>query len=387
VKAAALKSNMGVFAHAHAAGEDWRQALVACGDALVLQKAKGALGLIYVTEAWGSHLSDMATTLQNRLGVNHWAGCAGFGIFAAGTEYQRAPAMSVLVAPFSEDQVCVLDTMLDETAAFNQATTPWCRLNAPVLGILHADSRNAQVENIVRTLMADDVGGGFVVGGLTATAQSPAQLADTATTGGVSGVMLASSVPVAATLSQGCTPIGTMHRVTSGRRGVIHELDGRNALEVLKGDVGELLSRDLQRLGGYIHAALPVSGSDMRDYTVRNLIGIDPKAGSLAVGADVNAGDALMFVRRDPASAQKDFIRALDDLKRRVGARQILGGHYVSCVARGPQMFGAVGGEARMIHDTLGDFPLTGFFANGEICGSRLYGYTGVLTVFLDQPL
>lgn len=50
-------------------------------------------------------------------------------------------------------------------------------------------------------------------------------------------------------------------------------------------------------------------------------------------------------------------------------------------------MFGAVGGEARMIHDTLGDFPLTGFFANDEICGSRLYGYTGVLNVFLDQPL
>lgn len=59
----------------------------------------------------------------------------------------------------------------------------------------------------------------------------------------------------------------------------------------------------------------------------------------------------------------------------------------MSCVARTPQMFGAVGGEARMIHDTLGDFPLTGFFANDEICGSRLYGYTGVLNVFLDQPL
>ena len=33
--------------------------------------------------------------------------------------------------------------------------------------------------------------------------------------------------------------------------------------------------------------------------------------------------------------------------------------------------------------DELGDFPLVGFFANGEISNNRLYGYTGVLTLFL----
>jgi small ligand-binding sensory domain FIST len=35
-----------------------------------------------------------------------------------------------------------------------------------------------------------------------------------------------------------------------------------------------------------------------------------------------------------------------------------------------------------MIHEALGDFPLTGFFANGEIHHDTLYGYTGVLTLF-----
>ena len=34
------------------------------------------------------------------------------------------------------------------------------------------------------------------------------------------------------------------------------------------------------------------------------------------------------------------------------------------------------------IKDALGDVPLAGFFANGEICNNRLYGYTGVLTLF-----
>jgi small ligand-binding sensory domain FIST len=36
-----------------------------------------------------------------------------------------------------------------------------------------------------------------------------------------------------------------------------------------------------------------------------------------------------------------------------------------------------------MVRDALGDFPLAGFFANGEICNERLYGYTGVLALFL----
>ena len=31
----------------------------------------------------------------------------------------------------------------------------------------------------------------------------------------------------------------------------------------------------------------------------------------------------------------------------------------------------------------LGDIPIAGFFGNGEIAHHRLYGYTGVLTVFL----
>ena len=36
-----------------------------------------------------------------------------------------------------------------------------------------------------------------------------------------------------------------------------------------------------------------------------------------------------------------------------------------------------------MIEQTLGDFPLVGLFANGEISNDRLYGYTGVLTLVL----
>jgi small ligand-binding sensory domain FIST len=45
-------------------------------------------------------------------------------------------------------------------------------------------------------------------------------------------------------------------------------------------------------------------------------------------------------------------------------------------------MFGVQNREMELIRDALGDFPLVGFFANGEISHNRLYGYTGVLTLF-----
>ena len=38
--------------------------------------------------------------------------------------------------------------------------------------------------------------------------------------------------------------------------------------------------------------------------------------------------------------------------------------------------------ELQIVRRALGDVPLVGFFAGGEIARSHLYGYTGVLTVF-----
>ena len=53
-----------------------------------------------------------------------------------------------------------------------------------------------------------------------------------------------------------------------------------------------------------------------------------------------------------------------------------------SCIARGMALFGDTGVETGLIRETLGEFPLIGFFANGEISRDRLYGHTGVLTLF-----
>lgn len=63
-------------------------------------------------------------------------------------------------------------------------------------------------------------------------------------------------------------------------------------------------------------------------------------------------------------------------------ARRIAGAVYVSCSGRGGLHFGAPSAELQIVRRALGDVPLVGFFAGGEIAHQQLYGYTGVLTVF-----
>ena len=45
-------------------------------------------------------------------------------------------------------------------------------------------------------------------------------------------------------------------------------------------------------------------------------------------------------------------------------------------------VFGGASAELQIVRHALGDVPLTGFFAGGEIARHHVYGYTGVLTVF-----
>jgi len=63
-------------------------------------------------------------------------------------------------------------------------------------------------------------------------------------------------------------------------------------------------------------------------------------------------------------------------------ARRMAGAIYVSCAGRGGPHFGSPSAELNIVRRALGDVPLVGFFAGGEIAHQDLYGYTGVLTVF-----
>jgi small ligand-binding sensory domain FIST len=228
--------------------------------------------------------------------------------------------------------------------------------------------------------------GAYLVGGLVSHRCPSPLLAmtageDTGGSEGIAGLMLAPGIAVATGLTQGCVPVGPVHRVDEARDNVVMVVDGRPALAVFCEDIGPELTADLRRVGGLIFAGLPVAGSDTGDYLVRNLLAIDAGRGWLVLGAEVAAGDSILFCRRDPESARRDMNRMVLQLAGRLSGPP-KAGVYVSCVARGAALFGDPGVETGLIRETLGEFPLIGFFANGEISRDRLYGHTGVLTLF-----
>jgi small ligand-binding sensory domain FIST len=368
------------FAAAHARGANWASVAKSCADQLGELPPGANLGFIYVSDALATSFGSLLTFLRERTRIADWVGSVGLGVCAAGTEYFDEPAVSVLVAALPPDSFRLFTPDTASAAALAAGPDPWFARVRPMLGIVHGDPRDPAATAAVADLARE--ASLFLVGGLGAARETPVQVAGRIVEGGLSGVLLAPDIPVITGLTQGCSPIGPVHRVTEASENVLMALDDRSALDVFKEDIGELLSRDLRRVAGLIFAGFPVTGSDTGDYLVRNLVAIDVEQQWLAAAHPVAPGDRVLFCRRDPASAAADLARMLADLKRRANAIP-RAGLYFSCVARGPNLFGPDSRELAMIRDTLGDFPLAGFFGNGEIAHDRVYGYTGVLALFL----
>ena len=370
---------MSRFLHGHASAEAPEAAITRCLAQLTPVPEGANIGFLYVTDPLAPALDATIKLFTSETGISRWIGSVAHGICATGCEYFAEPAIAAMVGVVPENAFAIFDSGTDGGLA--GATADWLGQHSNPFGIVHCDPRNPQIAGLIPRLA--EVTGGFLIGGLSSGEGAFWQVAgDGLTQGGISGAWFGDTVPVATGLSQGCVPIGPVHEVSECQDNIAIRLDGRAALEVFKDDIGEELARDLRRLGGLVFAALPVAGSDRADYLVRNLLAIDPDEGLISIAAELEVGQKLMFCRRDPAAAKADLVRMLDDLKRRIGPNP-RGAVYVSCLARGPNMFGPDSAELKTIQDSLGDLPLVGFFGNGEISHDRLYTYTGVLSVFL----
>lgn len=369
------------FLTACAEGSDWREIAGLCLAKLGSVPPTANLGFLYVTDPIASDLGELAAYLRQNTGVHDWVGTVGLGISCDDQEYYDGPAAAIMLCAFPDDSFRVFSTLDPKLSALVGEHADWIGKQGASFAVLHGDPRAALIPEMIPEL-AEALPGGYLVGGLSSARSHFPQYANGICEGSASGVLFSSHVPVATTMSQGCTPIGPQHTISEGQQNVIASLDDHPALEVFKQDIGEVLARDLRRVGGYIFIALPIEGSDTGDYVVRNLLGFDPARGQLVVGESVRPGQSVMFCRRDGGSAWEDLDRALASLKRRLNG-PAKGALYFSCIGRGRHLFGEDSEELRAIQQTLGDIPLVGFFANGEIARDKLYGYTGVLAVFL----
>jgi small ligand-binding sensory domain FIST len=372
-----------VFSAACATGNDWKSACQACMDSLDAIPGNANLGFIYLTDALAADLERMLEYFRSTTGVADWTGSVGNAICCSGKEIYDTPAVAIMLAALPADSYRLIPADLRALADTLAAESGWLEEQSVHFGIVHGDPRNSHVPQIIESL-STQLNPGFLVGGLSSADSTDhlLQVAGSIQQDGLSGVLLSAAVPVISGMTQGCTPLPGKHVITRCQGNILAELDGRPALDVFSTAIGDVLARDLARIAGYIFAAFPVPGSDTGDYLVRNLIGIDTDDRLLVIGDHLEEDTRIMFCRRDSDAALQDMGRMLDDLAKRARGN-ICGGLYFSCLGRGRHQFGEDSQELRMIRDRLGDFPLVGFFANGEISHNRLYGYTGVLTLFV----
>jgi small ligand-binding sensory domain FIST len=425
------------FLHAHATHPSWVMAaalvlaqLRAQLNARVLADAQrgpsaalGAsppLGLLYITDHFAPNAQPLLDHLMAELPeVTDWAGCVGVGIAASGVEYFDEPALAVMLLDVPPDQYRVFSGVAPlpvggSAGGFETATA-----------LVHADAGTPDVASLVSEL-AQRTRTGYVFGGLASGRGSMVQFAHSshgalggqgATTGvfqgGLSGVAFGPEVALVSRVTQGCTPVGPQRAVTRADGNVALALDGDDALGVLLDELSISLDEPqaaIDRLRAtlvgispdpaYPGLLSPASlahadawaqrtgwlGTEVR---VRHIIGLDPVRRGVAVADHLAEGERLTFCERNPDAARADLLRMCaelrDELESPSGGKpqSMLGAVYVSCAGRGGPHFGSPSAELQLVRRALGDVPLVGFFAGGEIAHQQLYGYTGVLTVFV----
>lgn len=425
---------MKLFPYGHATHPQWP---MAAGLVLAQLRAQMALhgyassptlALLYITDHYASQAQDILDHLSAELPeITDWSGTVGVGIASNNVEYFDEPALAVMLCELPTDQYRVFSGVAPLGLGFDAHTA-----------LIHADGDTPDLAELI-TEMSLRTDSGYLFGGLSASRGPSVQFAVAGNgnisghgaaggvfSGGLSGVAFGAGIGLVSRVTQGCLPLAGVHRVTASERNVVTELDGEPALDVMLRDLKVTLAQPEQALNavratlvglmspadsaGVAADASAVSrtGNFGSDVIVRHIIGLDPARRAVAVSAALEDGMQLAFCQRNVQAAKADLMRVCAEIREELEpqelpieaamalaaseadaaphpARGIAGAIYVSCSGRGGPHFGGPSAELQIVRRALGDVPLVGFFASGEIARNHLYGYTGVLTVFMSN--
>ncbi|MDO9403110.1 MAG: FIST C-terminal domain-containing protein [Polaromonas sp.] len=426
---------MTLFPYGHATHPQWQ---MAAGLVLAQLRAHQALpgyaksptlALLYITDHYAVHAQDILDHLSAELPeVTDWSGTVGVGIASNNVEYFDEPALAVMLCELPHDQYRVFSGVSPLPSAASG------RFKAHT-ALVHADAATPDVAELIAE-MAQRTDSGYVFGGLASSRSSTVQFALSGYgnvrgqgaaggvfSGGLSGVAFARDpsgrMGLMSRVTQGCRPVSAHHEITACESNVVTGLNGEPALEVMLADLGvsleqprEALARVRETLVGLSHAGdalsdavTPHAGQFGGEVVVRHIIGLDSARQGIAISEVPETGMKLAFCERNAEAARADLVRICAEIREELEpeevtlevasalhapeaesaphpARRIAGAVYVSCSGRGGPHFGAPSAEMQIVRRALGDVPLVGFFAGGEIARHHLYGYTGVLTVF-----
>jgi small ligand-binding sensory domain FIST len=422
---------MKLFPYAHATHPRWDMAV-----GLVLAQLRAqmtlhgyasspTLALLYITDQYVEYAQDILEALSGELPeITDWAGTVGVGIASNNVEYFDEPALAVMLCELPTDQYRVFSGVAPLGLAFEAHTA-----------LVHADPHTADLSDLINE-MAARTDSGYLFGGLSSSRGASVQFAVAGDgnvkgqgaasgvfSGGLSGVAFGPGVNMVSRVTQGCLPLAKVHQVTAAEHNLVLALDGEPALDVLLRELDVTLEEPREALhavratlagltertgmtGGAGDApTITRTGNFGSDVLVRHIIGLDPTRYGVALASPAKVGMELAFCQRNVRAARADLMRVCAEIREELEpaemalesasalaaseaeaaphpARGIAGAIYVSCSGRGGEHFGGASAELQIIRRALGDVPLIGFFAGGEIARNHLYGYTGVLTVF-----
>jgi small ligand-binding sensory domain FIST len=365
-----------------------------------LEAPQISLGLVFMAPRYFKQARQILEILRVHARIPLLAGCSSQSLIAGAEEVEEnagltvglfaLPGADLKAFHFIQEQVEEANGpgyWQMETGISTEQSNGWLAFIDP----FHLDSE-AWLKSWNEAYAPLPVMGGLASGDFTEQSTQVYLNGDVFEEGGIA-ISFGGDVRLAGVTSQGCTPIGETWTLTKVDQNVIHEIGNRPAYEVLAETFNQLPAEEQTRARGNLFIGLVVNEylEDFHrgDFLIRNLLGADPRSGSIVVGATPRLGQTIQFQRRSAAAATEDMNELLAQTRTRLKSTPVYGGCLCSCNGRGQGMFGRPNHDAQLVQERLGPVGLTGFFCNGEIgpVGERsfLHGFTASLALFVKK--
>jgi small ligand-binding sensory domain FIST len=352
------------------------------------------IALAFASADHASGLGRVAREVRSAGLARHVLGCTGESIVGGGREVEEGPALSLWAVQLPDVSVRARRIEYDgnDFPGWEQAAGPSSTVeNQPTL-ILLADPFTFPSDLFFKRLV-EDAPGVRVVGGMASASQVPRGnrlvLDDEVFDGGAVAVELGGPVRLRTVVSQGCRPIGRALVVTKVEGNVIRELGRRPALDVLREVFAGLSPADQALVQDGLHIGRVINeyqeSFHRGDFLVRNVLGADD-AGGLAITDVVRVGQTVQFHVRDAGTADEDLRTLLESERNARPGSAVKGALLFTCNGRGTRLFPAPDHDVGVIGSVLGDVPVAGFFAMGELgpVGGQnfVHGFTASIALF-----
>ncbi len=382
-----------------------------------LGTSKPDLALVFISVAFASEYARLLPLLHAQLNVDHIVGCSGSGVIGMADEFpeeiEEGPALSLTLAHLPGVDIKSFHLTAADLPDLDSPPERWSELigvasEARPSFVLMADPFSSGTSELLQGVDYAYPGSVKVGGlaGIESFNRSSGLFCNTKLHGeGIVGVALSGEIVLEAIVAQGCRPIGDLYRVSEGDRNIMLKLapddmgdstDSQTPLEVLQNIFQSLNEEDRELAQTALFIGVAQSGFKpsltRRDFLIRNLVGVDPRDGSIAIADKVRPGMRIQFHMRDAQTSAEDLenllrryrIESLENRLDTQGASPV-GALLFSCMGRGEALYDEPNFDSDLFEQYLGPLPIGGFFCNGEIgpVGETtfLHGFTSVFGI------